>query len=429
MKKMDKPKKLCFITALLLTGGSDTLLLSQCSKLVQKGYSLVLYSLYPIDKKRSMYNKFIERGVVVRSPANTVKIVVGSIDRLIVAPIHLMKRLCHRIVNYTESSGKTRFSGEDGFGDGKVITLLKRLRGTFSAASLYKVILYLSICHNNVQDNYSLISVFHYTNYDLSYYLKKRLKIPVFYTEISSPKWRKGWMDNRKLRKYINTFDKILVPSELIANELKEFEGLERDFITLPFCIDLPSREYKEIHKIAKTFGNIGRMSDEKNQDILIRVLQLVMESEPEAKLILVGEGPRKVKYETLASNLKIEDNVMFIPHFENMDCVMEKIDIFVMVSDVEGMPLTLIEALYYGKPILATNVGAISEMVINGSNGYLIDKNNIEDIKNKILLLWNNENLYQIFSKNSRKLYEEKYSYEKGIERLLNLYSNEINM
>jgi glycosyltransferase involved in cell wall biosynthesis len=153
------------------------------------------------------------------------------------------------------------------------------------------------------------------------------------------------------------------------------------------------------------------------------------MESEPEAKLILVGEGPRKVKYETLASNLKIEDNVMFIPHFENMDCVMEKIDIFVMVSDVEGMPLTLIETLYYGKPILATNVGTISEMVINGFNGYLIDKNNIEDIKNKILLLWNNENLYQVFSKNSRKLYEEKYSYEKGIERLLNVYSNEINM
>ena len=113
MKKTDKQKKLCFITALLITGGSDTLLLSQCSKLVQKGYGVVLYSLYPIDKKRSMYDKFIESGVAVRSPANTVKIVVGSIDGLIVAPIHLMRRLCRRIVNYAESPGKTRFSGEN----------------------------------------------------------------------------------------------------------------------------------------------------------------------------------------------------------------------------------------------------------------------------------------------------------------------------
>jgi glycosyltransferase involved in cell wall biosynthesis len=98
-----------------------------------------------------------------------------------------------------------------------------------------------------------------------------------------------------------------------------------------------------------------------------------------------------------------------------------------VLISDVEGMPLTLIEALYFGKPIIVNDVGSTSELVENSFNGFLVDKNDLQSIANKIQLIIDNLGMFQEFSINSRKLYDRKYKPKEILNNLLAEY-NQLN-
>jgi glycosyltransferase involved in cell wall biosynthesis len=256
--------------------------------------------------------------------------------------------------------------------------------------------------------------------YPVLYRLKTLLKIPVFYTEISSPKWRVQFMNQIKTKKYLNCFDKVFVPSSIIGEELKQYEGLQKNYYIIPFFIDLPEYSYQIPNKPARSFGLIARLSPEKNPDLLIRILKLVKKGIPDAKLILIGTGPLKQQLITIAISLGLLDDVHFVDNFEKIEDVVGLIDIFTLLSDVEGMPLSIIEALYFGKPVIATPVGSIPDMIVDGYNGYIIDKNKIQDIADHIIELMKNFSLYTMMSQNSRLIYESNFDPDTLFSELL---------
>lgn len=191
----------------------------------------------------------------------------------------------------------------------------------------------------------------------------------------------------------------------------------------MPFIIQELPYNFNPSSRTAESFGVIARLSREKNQDILIKVLKIVVNSKPNAKLILIGRGEEESKYKSLVEELQLSNNVKFIPGFNIITEIIDKIDIFVLCSDVEGMPLVLLEALYYGKPILVNDVGSTSELVINNFNGFIIGKNDLDDIANKILLIMDDINLFNDFSNNSKKLYNSTYSPAVILNHLLDEY------
>jgi len=96
--------------------------------------------------------------------------------------------------------------------------------------------------------------------------------------------------------------------------------------------------------------------------------------------------------------------------------------DLCLLPSNYEGLPMTIIEAMSVAKPVVASNVGGISEIVHNGENGYCLE-NNAELFAEKIVEILENENLYVRMSQKSKQIFEEQLTIEKMIEQYLKIY------
>jgi len=94
----------------------------------------------------------------------------------------------------------------------------------------------------------------------------------------------------------------------------------------------------------------------------------------PQARLLLVGEGPERAKVEQLASENGLERNVQFLGLRTDIPQLLAAADLFLLTSISEGIPVTLIEAMAAGLPIVSTRVGGVPEIVIEGETGVLAE-------------------------------------------------------
>lgn len=278
------------------------------------------------------------------------------------------------------------------------------------------------------KDPFVSISGFHAVLLPSLYTMKQELDVPVNYTEISSPKYRFecGGTDLNATAQSINALDNVIVPSPRIEVELQKYCGLNHSAIVIPFATELPQYEYSPPVQGARTYGIIARLSREKNQDILIRSLPLVRDRIPDARLILIGTGPQSSEYHSLAQQMGVDRSIEWISSFTKLEQVIEKIDIVTLISDAEGMPLTIIEALYFGKPIIATAVGSIPDMVVPGENGYLVEKD-MAELADRIIQIMSNPDLARSMSLSSREIFTRDFSKDGVARQILEVYTDGI--
>ena len=120
-----------------------------------------------------------------------------------------------------------------------------------------------------------------------------------------------------------------------------------------------------------------------------------------------------------------LEGSVRYIGYVENAgDTLVPSLDLVVLPSASEGLPLTLVEAIAHGVPILATRVGGIPEVLIEGVTGYFIERNPI-DIAEKIRILHDDERLYESLSNNARDLYTNKFTVERMAKEYSRVYDS----
>ena len=122
------------------------------------------------------------------------------------------------------------------------------------------------------------------------------------------------------------------------------------------------------------TFIHIGRFSKEKNHIGLVRAFELFHKKYPDSKLQLLGTGPLVDEIKNYVRILKLTDSVEFLGVQDNVYSFLNEADVFVLPSFVEGIPMTLIEAMGTGLPIVATAVGGVSDMLENGTSALLCD-------------------------------------------------------
>lgn len=127
----------------------------------------------------------------------------------------------------------------------------------------------------------------------------------------------------------------------------------------------------------------VGRLSQQKNLSLLITAMSK-LPPEAAAELMIAGEGPLKTSLETLVSELKLEDNVVFLGNCSNVKELLNNADVFVMSSAWEGLPIAQIEATLTGLPVLVTNVGGCAEIVNRVENG-LVAEVNVNDYTEKL--------------------------------------------
>lgn len=176
--------------------------------------------------------------------------------------------------------------------------------------------------------------------------------------------------------------------------------------------------------------GYMGYLAEEKGVDDLIQAVHEVTKIKNNVKLLLAGEFAfnnlefQKRIYSFIEKN-GLQSSVEFrgrITGDEKEKFFLET-DIFVFPSWTEGHPNVILEAMSSACPVIATDVGAISESVINGTNGYLVTPRAPKELADKIVLLINDKKLISEMSHNSRKLFEEKFTTDIYINKMKNVF------
>jgi len=131
-------------------------------------------------------------------------------------------------------------------------------------------------------------------------------------------------------------------------------------------------REWRltEEHRVAVI---VAVLRPEKNHRRFLRVARAVADRMPEARFVVIGDGVERANLERYTDVLGLRDQVHFAGVRRDVPQVLAAADVVALTSDTEGFPLALLEAMAAGRPIIATRVGSLDEMVVEGKTGRLI--------------------------------------------------------
>lgn len=166
-----------------------------------------------------------------------------------------------------------------------------------------------------------------------------------------------------------------------------------------------------------------GRVLQQKGMDELLEAFREVIRSYPDAKLTIAG-GEDVARYNRKAEKLGISNNITFTGEIVGKTLIelYQNSDIFVLPSHAEGMPLVLLEAMSVELACIATDVGAIPE-VLTASGGIIIPPKDIEALKNAMLQLVGESEIQNRMGKENRKKIEENYSFGNVAEKMKLVY------
>ncbi|WP_297633621.1 glycosyltransferase family 4 protein [uncultured Clostridium sp.] len=129
---------------------------------------------------------------------------------------------------------------------------------------------------------------------------------------------------------------------------------------------------------------NIGRLTEQKGQDMLIDAWKLI--DRKNWKLKIVGEGELKGSFNKKISELSLDNSIEIIPPTKTIDKIYKSADFFVLSSRWEGLPMVLIEAMEFGLPCVSFDCETgPRQLIIDGKNGFLVEANNVEKLAEKI--------------------------------------------
>lgn len=242
---------------------------------------------------------------------------------------------------------------------------------------------------------------------------------------------------NRIFAKYaLRGCDHIIVVSNKLKEKILSIENKLSNITTIYNGAD--PNEFRHIHKdtarrmLGMTKQNkiilyIGNLIAIKGINNLIKAFAKLLnnyDKKESMTLLLIGDGDERGNLTTLAKTLQVEDNVSFLgakPH-EEISLWLNAADIFVLPSLSEGFPLVIPEAMMCGVPIVATDVGGISEAIINKNTGLLIEPNDVNAIYEAISLYLKDEQFTQDIVRNA-KSFSEGFTWEANAKNTFLVY------
>jgi glycosyltransferase involved in cell wall biosynthesis len=183
------------------------------------------------------------------------------------------------------------------------------------------------------------------------------------------------------------------------------------------------SRKTLGIEGNCPVVGTVGNLRKAKGHVFLIKAASKVIEKMPEVKFVIVGQGELRNSLEEKTEQEKIEDNFIFPGFIQNARDIMRIFDVFVFPSLWEGCPVSLLEAMDEGKPVVAFSVGDIPFIIKDGENGFLAEPRDYRTLSRKILQLLADGKLRSKLGDNARKTVREKFTLAEMIEKHSALY------
>ncbi|MCI8497897.1 MAG: glycosyltransferase [Bacilli bacterium] len=237
--------------------------------------------------------------------------------------------------------------------------------------------------------------------------------------------------NKRGLLRYALKGSRIVAVGNGVKNNLTGFYGIEDDRVDViynsverPEKIDTPNDQFIRDKKDKIFVATVGRISEQKGMDVFASALSSIIEKDKKVYGVIIGDGEDREKLEQQVANLGIQDNIIFLGFRKDIFALIKAMDFVVLSSRWEGFPLTPIETFSVGKTIIVSNIEGNNE-IVDGSNGLLFEKDNVEELKDKIEELCYDLEKRRSLEKKALESFSQKYSYEVFIENYQKLYKN----
>lgn len=226
--------------------------------------------------------------------------------------------------------------------------------------------------------------------------------------------------------------DKILTLTEIEKGEyLQEKIAPGDKIVTIPCGIDVDRfsashnavRNEFGISSDMPVIGWVGRAETVKGCEYFLRACQLIKKELPGVRFLVVGEGSLNGEMEKLAYSLDLSDEVKFTGYRTDMPEIMNSIDLLLHTPLNEGLGRVLLEAMTCEKPIVATNVGGIPEIVEHGIQGFLVPAGDYASMASESLKILKDSELAKSLGSAGRKK-ALNFSTEKMVQKIHNLYN-----
>lgn len=269
--------------------------------------------------------------------------------------------------------------------------------------------------------------------------LKRRWKYIVYShgMDITMPQKRR--FKRFLLRKILHNAAKVVTVSSFTRNELVKL-GVARDKIVMvspgvkvfELFDDTKTIALETVHRYdlvgRRVLLSVGRLVERKGHDVVLRALPEVVRHFPNLLYVVVGSGPYLETLKNLAIKLRLEHNVLFAGSVTDKQKITwyELCEVFIMTpkrlsnDDVEGFGIVYLEANALGRPVIASDSGGVSEAVINGSNGFLIEPENVARTAEAIISLLSDTELARSLGEHGRDRAIKEFTWPVQVAKLI---------
>jgi glycosyltransferase involved in cell wall biosynthesis len=224
----------------------------------------------------------------------------------------------------------------------------------------------------------------------------------------------------------------IVVSNELLNIIKNKFYLNHRKLVFIPNGIDtdyyIQNFSERERVRVALGFKNTdfvigfsGRLDPVKNFDLMVKVFLHCLRNDSHFKLLFIGDGPEKEHIENLCKGVNIQKHVLLAGKKDEVLPYLRALDAFLLTSHREQMPMTILEAMSVGIPVVASKVGEIPHMIDDGMDGFLVSPNMAPETWSRILISIKNNDSY----KNVGILAREKIMGKFQEETMVSCYKN----
>jgi N-acetyl-alpha-D-glucosaminyl L-malate synthase BshA len=229
----------------------------------------------------------------------------------------------------------------------------------------------------------------------------------------------------------INMSDAVTVVSEDLRRETLEHFNIKRKVQTIPNFIDMSLYQQKSDVNFRRSFAkqdeflitHISNFRKVKRVKDVVKIFEKVNRKIP-SKLLMIGDGPERIKAEEISRELGLENKVKFLGKLRVIEKILAVSDVFVLPSTTESFGLVALEAMASRTVVISTNRGGISEVNIEGKTGFLSDVGDLDKMAGDTIKLLKSPELLELFKVNALA-HSRSFTLEKVLPKYNTIYQN----
>ena len=261
----------------------------------------------------------------------------------------------------------------------------------------------------------------------------KRAGVPVVISALHSTGWPDGvGRLNRWLTPLTDAFVAVAQEHGRYMIDVERFgadkvqvipNGVDTDRFIRDEAAGIEIRKQLNIGIDDPVVGIVAALRPEKNHELLFRAVEEVSHDMPSIRLLIVGDGPRRQELKQRVLDRSIGEIVHFLGNRTDVPAILSALDLFALSSHNEANPVSILEAMSIGLPVVAPRVGSISESVLEGTTGYLVSPGSLVELTDRIKEILSDQVLGRRMGEEGRRVVLKNWSLETmvaGYERLI---------